>query len=614
LIRTVLPSLLAAFLAFTPLAAQEAPWRHGSALLDEPKYPQGFPHFDYVNPNAPKGGLVRLGALGTFDSFNVVVAGVKGSPEQGLGLIYETLTTSALDEANASYGLLAESFSYPEDYSSVSFRLRPEARWHDGKPVTADDVIFSFESLKTNSPTYAFYYANVTRAEKVGEREVTFTFDEKGNRELPQIMGQLMVLPKHWWEGTAPDGRKRDVTQTTLEPPLGSGPYRLKNFDAGRNASYERVKDYWGERINVNVGQNNFDEIRYEYYRDATVLLEAFKSDRLDFRTENSARNWAVGYDFPARQEGRVILEEFPFRATGVMQAFVLNMRRDKFKDQRVRRAFNLAFPFEELNKTIFYGLYERPSSYFYGLDLASSGLPEGKELEILESVRDKVPASVFTTPYKNPVNDSPETVRNNLREADRLLKEAGWDIKNGRRVNARGEVLSVELLSSSPNEERVFLPYKASLDRLGIATTVRTIDDVQYTNRTRSFDFDIATGLWPQSLSPGNEQREFWGSQAASREGSRNLPGIADPGIDALIEKVIFAKNRDELVAATKALDRVLLAHDYVVPQWTSLKQRTARWNRYGHPETMPRYGGAAFPTIWWYDEAKAAKTGAPR
>jgi microcin C transport system substrate-binding protein len=613
-IRTLLPSFLAGILAFTPLAAQEAPWRHGSALLDEPKYPQGFPHFDYVNPNAPKGGLVRLGALGTFDSFNIVVAGVKGSPEQGLGLIYETLTTSALDEANASYGLLAESFSYPEDYSSVSFRLRPEARWHDGKPVTADDVIFSFESLKANSPTYAFYYANVTKAEKVSEREVKFTFNEKGNRELPQIMGQLLILPKHWWEGTGPDGRKRDVTQTTLEPPLGSGPYRLKSFETGRNASYERVKDYWGEKINVNVGQNNFDEIRYEYYRDATVLLEAFKADRLDFRTENSARNWATGYDFPARHEGRVILEEFPFRATGVMQAFVLNMRRDKFKDQRIRRAFNLAFPFEELNKTIFYGLYERPSSYFYGLDLASSGLPEGKELEILESVRDKIPASVFTTPYKNPVNDSPETIRNNLREADRLLKEAGWEVKNGRRVNPKGEVLSVELLSSSPNEERVFLPYKASLERLGIAATVRTVDDVQYTNRTRAFDFDIATGLWPQSLSPGNEQREFWGSQSAAREGSRNLAGIADPGVDALIDKVIFARDRDELVAATKALDRVLLAHDYVVPQWTSLKQRTARWNRYSHPEAMPRYSGAAFPTIWWYDEAKAAKTGAPR
>ena len=614
MIRTLLPSFLAACLAFSPLAAQEAPWRHGSALLDEPKYPQGFPHFDYVNPNAPKGGLVRLGALGTFDSFNVVVAGVKGSPEQGLGLIYETLTASALDEPSASYGLLAESFTYPEDYSSVSFRLRPEARWHDGRPVTVDDVIFSFEALKSNSPTYAFYYANVTKAEKTGEREVKFTFDEKGNRELPQIMGQLMVLPKHWWEGTASDGRKRDITQTTLEPPLGSGPYRLKTFDAGRNASYERVKDYWGETINVNVGQNNFDEIRYEYYRDATVLLEAFKADRLDFRTENSARNWATGYDFPARQEGRVVLEEFSFRATGVMQAFVLNMRRDKFKDQRVRRAFNLAFPFEELNKTIFYGLYERPSSYFFGLDLASSGLPEGREREILESIRDKVPASVFATAYKNPVNDSPETIRNNLREADRLLKEAGWEVKNGRRVNAKGDVLTVELLSSSPNEERVFLPYKASLDRLGIMASVRTVDDVQYTNRTRAFDFDIATGLWPQSMSPGNEQREFWGSQAASREGSRNLSGIADPGVDALIDKVIYAKDRDELVAATKALDRVLLAHDYVVPQWTSLKQRTARWNRYSHPETMPRYGGAAFPTIWWFDEAKAAKTGAPR
>ncbi|WP_445502289.1 extracellular solute-binding protein [Microvirga sp. G4-2] len=614
MIRTLLPSFLAACLAFTPLAAQEAQWRHGAALLDEPKYPAGFKHFDYVNPNAPKGGLVRLGAQGTFDSFNIVVAGVKGSPEQGLSLIYETLTTPSYDEPSAAYGLLAEAFSYPEDYSSVSFRLRPEAKWHDGKPVTADDVIFSFEALKTNSPTYAFYYANVTKAEKLSEREVKFTFNEKGNRELPQIMGQLTVLPKHWWESATADGRKRDITQTTLEPPLGSGPYRLKNFDTGRNATYERVKDYWGSDLNVNVGQNNFDEIRYEYYRDATVLLEAFKADRIDFRSENSARNWATGYDFPARHEGRVVLEEFPLRASGVMQAFVLNLRRDKFKDERVRRAFNLAFPFEELNRTVFYGLYERVGSYFHGLELASSGLPEGKELEILESLRDKVPPSVFTMPYKNPVNDTNDAIRSNLREADRLLREAGWNVKNGHRVNAKGEPLSVELLSSSPNEERVFLPYKAVLERLGIEVTVRSVDDVQYTNRTRSFDFDITTGLWGQSLSPGNEQREFWGSQAAQREGSRNLAGIADPAVDALIDRVIFAKDREELVAATKALDRVLLAHDYVVPQWTSLKQRTARWDRYSHPDVMPRYAGSAFPTVWWYDEAKAAKTGAPR
>ncbi|RDI59403.1 extracellular solute-binding protein [Microvirga subterranea] len=614
MIRILLSSLLAACLASSPLAAQEARWRHGAGLLEEPKYPEGFKHFDYVNPNAPKGGLVRLGAQGTYDSFNIAVAGVKGSPEQGLGLVYETLTTASLDEPSTSYGLLAEAFSYPEDYGFVTFRLRPQARWHDGKPVTADDVIFSFDTLKANSPTYAFYYANVTKAEKTAEREVKFTFNQTGNRELPQIMGQLLVLPKHWWEGTAPDGRKRDVTQTTLEPPLGSGPYRIKSFEAGRNATYERVKDYWGADLNVNVGQNNFDEIRYEYYRDATVLLEAFKGDRIDFRTENSARNWATGYNFPAREDGRVVLEEFPLRATGVMQAFVPNLRRDKFKDQRVRRALNLAFPYEEINKTIFSGQYERIASYFHGLELASSGLPEGQELAILESLRDKVPASVFTTPYTNPISDSPETIRNNLREADRLLREAGWELKGRQRVNAKGETLTIELLGDSPNDERVFLPYKASLDRLGIVTSVRTVDDVQFVNRVRAFDFDIVSTVWAESLSPGNEQREYWGSQAAQREGSRNLAGIADPGVDALIDRVIFAKDRAELVAATKALDRVLLAHDYVIPQWTYLKQRSARWNRYGHPEAMPRYGGAAFPTIWWYDEARAAKTGAPR
>ncbi|WP_229428802.1 extracellular solute-binding protein [Microvirga pudoricolor] len=609
--------ITAASLAAFPVSAQEAtagPWRHGSALLDEPKYPAGFKHYDYVNPDAPKGGLVRLGAQGTFDSFNIVVAGVKGTPEQGIGLVFETLTTGSLDEPSASYGLLAETFAYPADYSSVSFRLRPEAKWHDGRPVTVDDVVFSFDTLKANSPMYAFYYANVTKAEETGDREVKFTFNQTGNRELPQIMGQLMVLPKHWWEGTAPDGRKRDITQTTLEPPLGSGPYRIKTFDAGRSASYERVKDYWGQTLNVNVGQNNFDEIRFEYYRDATVLLEAFKGDRLDFRSENSARNWATGYNFPARQEGKVVLEEFDQRSVGRMQAFVLNLRREKFQDQRVRRALNLAFPFEEINRTIFSGQYERPSSYFYGLDLASTGLPEGLEKEIIESVRDKVPPVVFTTPYTNPVGDSPEAVRNNLREADKLLREAGWTLKDGRRVNSKGEVFTLELLGDSPNEERVFLPYKSSLDRLGIVTSVRIIDDVQMTNRTRAFDYDVISGVWPQTLSPGNEQRAFWGSESAKREGSRNLAGIADPGVDALIDRVIYAKSRDELVAASKALDRVLLSHDYVVPQWTTLKQRTARWDRFSHPQAMPRYGAAAFPTIWWYDAAKAAKTGAPR
>jgi microcin C transport system substrate-binding protein len=614
MIRRALLVIALAGLTFTAAHAQDGEWRHGAALLDEPRYPPGFAHFDYVNPDAPKGGLLRLGAQGTFDSFNLAVAGVKGTPEQGIGLLFETLTAQSLDEPSAAYGLLAEAFSYPQDFSSVTFRLRQEARWHDGKPVTADDVIFSFEVLKANSPTYAFYYKNVVKAEKLTDREVRFTFDEAGNRELPQIMGQLNVLPKHWWEGTAPDGRKRDVTQTTLEPPLGSGPYRIKSFEPGRTATYERVKDYWGADVNVNVGQNNFDEIRNEYYRDATILLEAFKGDRIDFRSENSARNWAVGYDFPARQEGRVVLEEFPQRAMGVMQAFVFNLRRDKFKDPRIRRAFNYAFDFEDMNKTLFFGLYQRVSSYFHGLDFASSGLPEGEELAILETVRDKVPPQVFTTAYANPVGGSPEATRANLREADRLLREAGWEVKGRQRVNAKGEPLTVELLGDSPNDERIFLPYKAALERLGITVSVRTVDDVQYVNRTRSFDFDVVSSLWAQSVSPGNEQREFWGSAAAARPGSRNLAGIADPAVDALIDRVIFAKDRSELVAATKALDRVLLAHDYVVPQFTSGVQRTARWNRFSHPQTMPRYGASAFPTIWWYDRAKAEKTGAPR
>jgi microcin C transport system substrate-binding protein len=617
-IRSLAFAFLAAALGLSSAEAQQAPqeaaWRHGAALLGEPKYPAGFKHFDYVNPNAPKGGTVRLGIQGTFDSFNIVVAGVRGAVEQGIGRVYESLTTASLDEPSASYGLLAEAFAYPADYSSVTFRLRPEARWHDGRPVSVEDVIFSYEVLKANSPQYAFYYGNVVKAEKTGDREVRFTFDETGNRELPQIMGQLIVLPKHWWEGTAPDGRKRDVTQTSLEPPLGSGPYRVKSFEAGRTAVYERVKDYWGAALNVNIGENNFDEIRNEYYRDATVLLEAFKGDRTDFRSENSARNWAVGYDFPARQEGRVILEEFPLRATGVMQAIVLNLRRDKFKDARVRRAFNLAFDFEDINRTLLSGQYERVSSYFHGLEIASSGLPEGRELAILEPFRDRLPPEVFTAAYKNPVGGNPEAARANLREADRLLREAGWELKGGRRVNARGEPFTIELLGSTPNDERFYLPYKAPLERLGIVATVRTVDDVQFTNRTRSFDFDVITHVWGQSLSPGNEQREFWGSRAADREGSQNLAGIKDPVVDALIERLIFAKDREELVATTKALDRVLLHNHYVVPQWTYRFQRTARWDRFSHPETLPRYGGAAFPSIWWFDEAKAAKTGAPR
>jgi microcin C transport system substrate-binding protein len=590
--------------------AQAAAWRHGLSLFDELKYPAGFKNFDYVNPAAPQGGLVRQIAFGTFDNFNGVIAGIKGTLANGLELINETLMTPALDEVSTEYGLLAEAVHYPQDRSSVTYRLRASARWHDGKPVTPEDVLFSFDTFKKNSPQLAAYYRHVVKAEKSGEREVTFTFDGPGNRELPQIVGQLQVLPKHWWEGTDKSGRKRDVTQTTLEPPLGSGPYRIKEFAPGRTIVYEKVADYWGKGLNVNVGTNNFDQIRYEYFRDSTVALEAFKGDQVDWRTENSAKNWATAYDFPAVREGKAIKEEFPIRNVGLMQAFAFNTRRDKFKDPRVRRAFNFAFDFDEMNRQIFFGQYTRINSYFEGTELASFGIPQGRELEILSTVRDKVPAELFTQPYTNPVSGTPQKVRNNLREGLKLLRAAGYEVRDTKLVNAKtGERFTVELLVQDPAFERVMLFFKPSLERMGIGVSIRTIDTAQYENRLRQWDFDIIIASWGESLSPGNEQRGYWGSQAADIPGSRNLIGIKNAAVDQLIERVIYATSREDLVAATHALDRVLLWNNYVVPQWTYGKQRTARWDRFGRPDNLPKYGAAAFPTVWWWDKEKAAK-----
>ncbi len=600
-------------LAAGPAAAQGAPerrWRHGLSLFGEPRYPAGFKHFDYVNPAAPKGGVVREIAFGTFDNFNQVIAGVKGNLAQGIELFSEALTAGAMDEVSTEYGLLAEAASYPDDYSSVTYRIRANARWHDGEPVTADDVVYSFAVFKKNSPQLAAYYRHVTKAEKTAAREVTFTFDGPGNRELPQIVGQLPVLPQHWWEGTDKSGKKRDVTLTTLEPPLGSGPYRLREFAPGRSIVYEKVADYWGKDLNLNVGANNFQEIRYEYYRDSTVALEGFKGDQVDWRTESSAKNWATAYDFPAVRDGRVIKEEFPIRNLGIMQAFAFNIRRDKFQDPRVRRAFNFAFDFDEMNKEIFFGQYKRIASYFSGTELASSGLPEGQELAILQTVKDKVPPELFTAAYTNPTGGSQQAVRGNLREALRLLREAGYEVRDTKLVNGKtNERFAVELLVQEPAFERVMLFYKPSLERLGMTVSVRTINSSQYENRIRQWDFDIVVASWGESLSPGNEQRGFWGSQAADIPGSRNLTGIKNPAVDTLIDRVIFAKDRDELVAATRALDRVLLWNYYVVPQWTYPYVRSARWDRFSRPPTMPKYGNAAFPTIWWWDADKAAK-----
>src|SRR6202790_2161818 len=601
--------------AVDPACAQsqgEPARRHALSLFGDVKYPVDFKRFDYVNPDAPQGGVARQILIGTFDNFNLAVAGVKGSLASAVGLIYESLMTPSLDEVSTEYGALAESVSHPEDFSFVVYRLRPQAKWHDGKPVTPDDVIFSLDAFKKYHPQYSAYYRHVVKAEKAGERDIKFTFDAPGNRELPQIVGQLTVLPKHWWEGTDSEGRKRDISATTLEKPLGCGAYRIKEFVPGRSIALQRVNDYWGRDLSVNVGRNNFDELRYEYFRDSTVALEAFKGDQVDWRLENSAKNWATAYDFPAVTEKRVVLEEFPNRSSGIMQAFALNIRRDKFRDPRVRRALNFAFDFEEMNKQIFFDQYKRISSYFDGTELASSGLPQGRELEILETVRAEVPAEVFTTAYTNPVGGSPEAVRDNLREALRLFKEAGYEVRDRKLVDTKtGTQFAIELLDEDPTFERVMLFFKPSLERLGIAVSVRTIDPAQYENRLRSWDFDVVISSWPESLSPGNEQREYWGSQAADMAGSRNIVGIKNPAIDKLIERVIFTKDREDLVAATKALDRVLLWNHYVVPQWNYPKIRTARWDRFGHPAELPKYGLSGFPAIWWYDADKAARIG---
>ena len=602
--------------AIQPAHAQAAPdglaWRHAVSTFGDIKYPAGFKHFDYVNPDAPKQGIVRLFELGTFDNFNLVIQGLKGSIAGGAAMIIQTLTTRSQDEPSTAYGLLAEAVAYPDDFSYVIYRLNAAARWHDGKPVIPDDVIFSFDAFKKNSPMYSAYYRHIVKCEQAGERDVKFTFDGPGNRELPSIAGEVPVLPKHWWEGSDAQGRKRDVAATTLEIPLGSAAYRIKEFVAGRTLVLERVKDYWGKDLPHSIGQDNFDELRFEFFRDDTVGREAFKADQLDWFDERSGKEWSTAYDFPAVREKRVIKEKFPNASSGRMQGFAFNLRRPLFADVRVRRAFNYAYDWEESDRQLSNGEYHRDSSYFDGIpELTSSGLPEGQELQILETVRDKVPAEVFTTPYKNPVGGNPEAARNNLREATRLLKEAGFEIRDRKLVGADGQPVTVEFLSQDQGDERGTLFYKPYLERLGITVNIRTVDSVQYQNRLRSFDFDITTFVWGQSLSPGNEQRDFFGSEAADQPGSRNLPGIKNPAVDVLINRIIFAKDRAELVASCKALDRVLLWNCYVVPQFAGGFQRAARWDRFSHPEPLPKYGISGFPSLWWWDAEKAAKTG---
>lgn len=577
---------------------------HALSLVGEPKMPPDFQHFNWVNPDAPKGGLLRLAIPGgSFDSVNPFTT--QGDQAAAVTLIYETLMTNSPDENSTEYGLLAEWVSYPDDYSSVTFKLREGSKFHDGHPLTVEDVIYSLSALKKAHPLFRLYYKNVVSAEETGPREVTFRFDVKNNRELPQIVGQLLfVIPKHYWEAKDKDGNKRDLSKSSLEVPLGSGPYRIAEIDPGRSITYERVKDYWGEDLPVNRGQWNFDQIRYTYYRDKTPAFEAFKAGSIDFWRETKASDWATKY-VSLTKTGLVKKEAIQTYSPWTMSGFVFNLRRPQFSDPRVRRAFNLAFNFERINKMTFNDMYLRVGSFFDGGELAAKGLPEGRELEILNEVRDLVPPEVFTKEWKNPVNNNRDDYRRHLAEAMKLFNEAGWTLQGKRLVNSKGEQFKAEILVQMSEIVGVVEVYVNELRTLGIDANIRVVDSSQYQRRERSRDFDIVIDRLAQSASPGNEQREFWSSQAADLQGSRNAMGLKDPAVDKLIDKVIFAQTREELVAATRALDRVLLWHHLIVPHWDYPFERLAYWDIFGRPSTIPSQSVSSTRT-WWIDPDK--------
>jgi microcin C transport system substrate-binding protein len=581
------------FLLFAASGTMAAP-NEGMSLFGDLKYGPGFTHFDYTNPQAPKGGTIRYSAIGTFDTLNPFV--INGVPAAGIGMIFDTLSASSEDEPASEYGLVAQSIDLAPDKLSVLYTLRKEARFHDGAPMTPEDVIWTFETLRAKGqPMYRLYYGDVTKVEREGDRGVRFYFKSAKNRELPQILGQMPVLSKAYWS-------KRDFEKTTLDPPLGSGPYTIQSIDPGRSITYRRLADYWGAELPVNKGRYNFDTIRYDYYRDATIALEAFKAGQYDARVENSSKDWATGYDSPALRAGLIKKEQIPNQLPSGMQGFGYNLRRPIFQDPRVREALAYAFDFEWSNKNLFYGAYQRTRSYFDNSELAATGVPKGKELAILDKFRGQIPDAVFTTEYDPPKYDGSGNIREGLRAALALLKEAGWTFKGETLVNDKtGQPFEFEILLDNPQFERIVMPFVQNLKRMGINARVRTVDTAQYEKRMETFDYDMTVVLFPESLSPGNEQREFWGSQAADEHGSRNLLGIKSKVIDALVEELIQAPDRASLVAQTRALDRVLQYGYYVIPQFHLAAFRVAYWDKFRRPAISPKYA-LGFDT-WWVD-----------
>ena len=583
---------IALLLVFTGAAHGAA--THGMSLFGDLKYGPDFKHFDYVNPYAPKGGTIRYSAIGTFDTLNPFV--IKGIPAAGIGGIFDTLTVRSEDEPSSEYGLVAETIELAPDKLSVLYRLRKEARFHDGTPTTPEDVVWTFETLRAKGqPMYRSYYGDVTKVEQEGERGVRFSFKSAENRELPQILGEMPVLSKAYWSG-------RDFGSTTLDPPLGSGPYKIQSLDPGRSITYRRVADYWAADLPVSKGRYNVDIIHYDYYRDATIALEAFKAGQYDVRLENSSKDWATGYDSPALRAGLIKREQIPNQLPSGMQGFGYNLRRPIFQDPRVREALAYGFDFEWSNKQLFYEAYQRTRSYFDNSELAATGIPEGEELKILEKFRDQIPDAVFTTEYNPPKYDGSGNIRDGLRAALKLLKEAGWTFKGEKLLNDEtGQPAEFEILLDNPQFERIVLPFTKNLERMGITARVRTIDTAQYEKRMETFDYDMAVVAFGESLSPGNEQREYWGSQAADEQGSRNLLGIKSKVVDELIEELIRAPDRPSLIAHTRALDRVLQYGYYVIPHYHLSAFRVAYWDKFRRPAISPKY--AIGLETWWVD-----------
>ncbi len=596
--RSLCRALCVSLLLWGPAALQAAP---AMALGSTPKYPADFSHFDYVNADAPKGGELTLSSVGSFDSFNPFI--LKGITADGITeLMFETLMVKSMDEPFSLYGLIADDAVLADDGLSVTFHINPAARFSDGTTIMAEDVKFSFDTLKGDDahPYYRFYWADITAAVVVDPAHVRFEFAKK-NPELHMIIADMQVFPRHWLGESS-------LAEMGKEPPIGSGPYLIERFDLGKTITYKRNPDYWGASLPVRRGMYNFDRVTFKVYRDSTVALEAFKAGEFDFISVYNSKQWARDYEGGRFDTGEIVKTTFPHANNAGMQGFVFNLRRAKFQDIRVRRALSLALDFEWANAKLFYDQYTRCDSYFSNSPLAASGIPEGDELALLEPYRAQLPRELFTQPWTPSTTLPPHSLRENLREARQLLTEAGYQIKDGKLVDAKGNPFTFEIILVQKAFERIVAPYARNLAVLGIDIDYRTIDPALYKERTDAFDFDVVVSTYPQSLSPGNELRNMFHSQVANEKGSRNLMGLQDPVVDALVDKVIYAADRHTLETAVHALDRVLLYGEYVVPNWYIPYHRVAFWKGLQHVGTPPLYYGATDWALsqWWREPAR--------